>query len=223
MSGHMGHEQVTTLNLEVVEADPERNLLLVQGLGARSRTAASSSSATPSRARRAEPWHRSPSRPPPARTPAASSSTTRCSASSPTCPLMHQVVTAQLAARRAGTQSTKTRAEVRGGGAQAVQAEGHRQRPPGLDPRPALQRWWRRPRAQAAQVRPEDPEEDDQGWRCARRCPIGPPRARSLVVDAWGFDAPKTKQAVKLRSTALGVDGRALVVRRAATTPTPTM
>lgn len=34
----------------------------------------------------------------------------------PNIPLMHQVVTAQLAARRSGTQSTKTRAEVRGGG-----------------------------------------------------------------------------------------------------------
>lgn len=31
MSGHMGHEQVTTLNLEVVQADLERNLLLVRG------------------------------------------------------------------------------------------------------------------------------------------------------------------------------------------------
>ncbi len=31
MSGHMGHEQVTTLNLEVVASDPERNLLLVRG------------------------------------------------------------------------------------------------------------------------------------------------------------------------------------------------
>jgi large subunit ribosomal protein L4 len=31
-------------------------------------------------------------------------------------PLMHQVVTAQLAASRSGTASTKTRAEVRGGG-----------------------------------------------------------------------------------------------------------
>ena len=31
MAGHMGNEQVTTLNLEVVEADPERNLLLVKG------------------------------------------------------------------------------------------------------------------------------------------------------------------------------------------------
>ncbi len=31
MAGHMGHEQVTTLNLEVVQADIERNLLLVKG------------------------------------------------------------------------------------------------------------------------------------------------------------------------------------------------
>src|SRR5207248_1241992 len=31
-------------------------------------------------------------------------------------PLMHQVVTAQLAAARSGTHSTKTRGEVRGGG-----------------------------------------------------------------------------------------------------------
>ena len=31
MAGHMGNEQVTTLNLEVVQADPERNLLLVRG------------------------------------------------------------------------------------------------------------------------------------------------------------------------------------------------
>jgi large subunit ribosomal protein L3 len=31
MSGHMGHEQVTTLNLEVVESDPEKDLLLIRG------------------------------------------------------------------------------------------------------------------------------------------------------------------------------------------------
>jgi large subunit ribosomal protein L3 len=31
MAGHLGHQQVTTLNLEVVEADTERNLLLVKG------------------------------------------------------------------------------------------------------------------------------------------------------------------------------------------------
>jgi large subunit ribosomal protein L3 len=31
MSGQMGHEQVTTLNLEVVECDVERNVLLLRG------------------------------------------------------------------------------------------------------------------------------------------------------------------------------------------------
>lgn len=31
MAGHMGHEQVTTLNLEVVEADADRQVMLVKG------------------------------------------------------------------------------------------------------------------------------------------------------------------------------------------------
>ena len=31
MAGHMGHQRVTTLNLQVVQADAERNLLLIKG------------------------------------------------------------------------------------------------------------------------------------------------------------------------------------------------
>jgi large subunit ribosomal protein L3 len=31
MAGHMGHEQVTTQNLEVVQSDTERNILLIKG------------------------------------------------------------------------------------------------------------------------------------------------------------------------------------------------
>ncbi len=42
----------------------------------------------------------------------------------PNVPVMHQVVTAQLAARRAGTQSTLTRAEVAGGGAKPWRQKG---------------------------------------------------------------------------------------------------
>jgi len=42
----------------------------------------------------------------------------------PNVAVMHQVVTAQLAARRSGTQSTKTRAEVRGGGAKPWRQKG---------------------------------------------------------------------------------------------------
>ena len=42
----------------------------------------------------------------------------------PNVPVMHQVVTAQLAAKRAGTQSTKTRSEVAGGGAKPFKQKG---------------------------------------------------------------------------------------------------
>jgi large subunit ribosomal protein L4 len=42
----------------------------------------------------------------------------------PNVPVLHQVVTAQLAKRRAGTQSTKTRAEVRGGGTKPYRQKG---------------------------------------------------------------------------------------------------
>ena len=42
----------------------------------------------------------------------------------PNVAVMHQVVTAQLASRRAGTQSTKTRSEVRGGGAKPYRQKG---------------------------------------------------------------------------------------------------
>ena len=42
----------------------------------------------------------------------------------PNVAVMHQVVTAQLAAARAGTQSTKTRAEVKGGGAKPWRQKG---------------------------------------------------------------------------------------------------
>jgi large subunit ribosomal protein L4 len=42
----------------------------------------------------------------------------------PNVPVMHQVVTAQLAHRRAGTQSTKTRSEVSGGGKKPFKQKG---------------------------------------------------------------------------------------------------
>ncbi len=47
----------------------------------------------------------------------------------PNVAVMHQVVVAQLAAKRSGTQSTKTRSEVSGGGAKPWKPEGHRPRP----------------------------------------------------------------------------------------------
>ena len=128
----------------------------------------------------------------------------------PNVPVLHQVVTAQLAARRAGTQSTKTRAEVRGGGAKPYQQKGTGNARQGSIRAPALSRWWRRPRPEAAQVRPEDPEEDDP---LALRSALSDraSEGKVVVVDAWGFDAPSTKDAEKALG-ALGIDGRALVV-----------
>jgi large subunit ribosomal protein L4 len=42
----------------------------------------------------------------------------------PNIPVLHQVITAQLAAARRGTQSTKTRAEVSGGGKKPFKQKG---------------------------------------------------------------------------------------------------
>ena len=92
---------------------------------------------------------------------------------------MHQVVTAQLAAKRAGTQSTKTRAEVSRWRRQAVEAEGHRPRPRRLVPLADLARRWRGPRPEAPSLRPEDPQEDEAPRAGARPCRTAPPTTRS--------------------------------------------
>ena len=70
--------------------------------------------------------------------------------------VLHEVVKAYLANQRQGTQSALTRAEVSGGGRgfllhqKTLASEGHRPRPPGLDPLPAVAAWRRRVRAEAA-------------------------------------------------------------------------
>ena len=76
---------------------------------------------------------------------------------------MHQVVTAQLAARRSGTQSTKTRAEVRGGGKKPFKQKGTGNARQGSIRAPHYSGGGVALGPEAAQVRPEDPEEDDQG------------------------------------------------------------
>jgi large subunit ribosomal protein L4 len=52
--------------------------------------------------------------------------------------LVHQVVTAYMAAGRAGTKRQKSRAEVRGGGKKALEPEGHRPGACRLDSQPHL-------------------------------------------------------------------------------------
>jgi large subunit ribosomal protein L4 len=112
----------------------------------------------------------------------------------PNVAVMHQVVTAQLAARRAGTQSTKTRAEVAGGGAKPWRQKGTGV---ALGPKPRSY----------AQRTPK------KMIKLALRSALSDRAAdgRIVVIDSWGFDTPKTKDAIAALA-ALGVSGKVLVV-----------
>ena len=128
----------------------------------------------------------------------------------PNVAVMHQVVTAQLAARRAGSQHTKTRAEVRGGGAKPWRQKGTgraRQgsiRAPhwrgggvalGPSPRSFAQRTPKKMVRLALCSALSDRAADD----------------KVIVIDAWGIDAPKTKDALAALET-LKVTGKVLLV-----------
>lgn len=128
----------------------------------------------------------------------------------PNVPVMHQVVTAQLAKRRAGTQSTKTRSEVRGGGAKPYAQKGTGN---------ARQGSIRAPHysgggiALGPKPRKYGQKTPKKMIKLALRSALSDRAAEGkvLVVDGWGFDAPRTKDAVAALN-ALGLDGRVLVV-----------
>ena len=128
----------------------------------------------------------------------------------PNVPVLHQVVTAQLAAARAGTQSTRTRAEVRGGGAKPWRQKGTGRARQGSIRSPQ----WRgggvalgpKPRS----YRQRTPKKMVQ---LALRSALSDRAAegRVAVVSRWDFAGPKTREA-RLALQALGVGGKALVV-----------
>ena len=82
--------------------------------------------------------------------------------------VLHQVVTAQLAAARAGTQSTKTRAEVRGGGAKPFRQKGTGRARQGSSRSPSMSRRRRRPRARSRAATPSAPPRRWSAWPCSR-------------------------------------------------------
>jgi large subunit ribosomal protein L4 len=128
----------------------------------------------------------------------------------PNVPVMHQVVTAQLAARRSGTQSTKTRAEVSGGGKKPFKQKGTGS---------ARQGSTRAPHYSGGGValgpkpRKYDQKTPKKMVKLALRSALSDRanEGKVIVVDDWGFDAPKTKDA-KAALASLGVQGKALVV-----------
>ena len=128
----------------------------------------------------------------------------------PNVAVMHQVVTAQLAARRSGTQSTRTRAEVRGGGAKPWRQKGTGRARHGSIRNPQ----WRgggvalgpKPR----NYRQKTPKKMVQ---LALRSALSDraSEGKVAVVDAWAFGTPRTRDA-KAAIAALGFDGRVLFV-----------
>ncbi len=125
-------------------------------------------------------------------------------------PLLHQVVTAQLAGRRAGTQSTRTRAEVKGGSAKPFRQKGTGNARQGSIRAPHYSgggvALGPKPRSYAQRT----PRKMIQA---ALRCALSDraAEARVALVDTWDFPAPRTRDAVAALG-ALGCDGNVLVV-----------
>jgi large subunit ribosomal protein L4 len=128
----------------------------------------------------------------------------------PNVPVMHQVVTAQLAARRAGTQSTKTRAEVAGGGAKPWRQKGTGRARQGSIRSP---QW----RGGGVALGPKPRSYKQRTPKKMIRLALASALSDRLnddkvkVIKSWGIDEPSTKAALKVLD-ALKVEGRVLVV-----------
>jgi large subunit ribosomal protein L4 len=127
----------------------------------------------------------------------------------PNGPVLHQVVTAQLAARRAGTQSTKTRAEVAGGGAKPWKQKGTGRARQGSIRSP---QWSGGGVALGPKPRSYSQRTPKKMVRLALRSALSDRAAdgKVKVVDL-GFDAPGTKQAARALAD-IGVEGKVLLV-----------
>src|SRR3546814_12204608 len=100
---------------------------------------------------------------------------------------MHQVVTAQLAAKRSGTQSTKTRAEGRGGGAKPWKQKGTGRARQGSIRAP---QWRGGGVALGPKPRSYEQKTPKKMVRLALRSALSDRFSsdRIIVVEAWGFD-----------------------------------
>ncbi|HVE94862.1 MAG TPA: 50S ribosomal protein L4 [Acidimicrobiales bacterium] len=128
----------------------------------------------------------------------------------PNVPVMHQVVTAQLANARAGTQSTLTRSEVRGGGKKPWRQKGTGRARQGSIRSP---QWRGGGVALGPKPRSYSQRTPKKMVQLALRSALSD-RANDgkvVVVDAWNFTAPKTKDAVNALKS-LGVSGKVLLV-----------
>ena len=128
----------------------------------------------------------------------------------PNLAVLHQVVTAQLAAARAGTQSTKTRSEVRGGGKKPWRQKGTGRARQGSSRSP---QWTGGGVALGPKPRSYRQKTPKKMVQLALRSALSD-RAREgrvAVVESWAFDEPKTRLAREALGE-LGWEGKVLVV-----------
>jgi large subunit ribosomal protein L4 len=125
-------------------------------------------------------------------------------------PVMHRVVRAQLAAARAGTHSTKTRSEVRGGGKKPWRQKGTGRARQGSIRAP---QWTGGGVVFGPKPRDHSLRVNRKEKALALRSALSDRRAGGnvVVLDALDFDAPRTRQAVELLD-ALDLAGRKLLL-----------
>ena len=128
----------------------------------------------------------------------------------PNVPVMHQVVNAQLAAKRAGTHSTKTRAEVRGGGAKPWKQKGTGRARVGSSRVP---QWRGGGVAMGPKPRDYSQRTPKKMKRLALYSALSDRASENnvLVVEGWSFEQPKTKEAKDALSS-IGAEGKVLLV-----------
>jgi large subunit ribosomal protein L4 len=128
----------------------------------------------------------------------------------PNLAVLHQVVTAQLAAARSGTQSTKTRAEARGGGAKPFRQKGTGRARQGSTRSP---QWIGGGVALGPKPRSYAQRTPKKMIQLALRSALSDRAAqgRVAIVDRWDFEIPSTKAAIASLG-ALGLSGKVLVV-----------
>src|SRR5919106_3232513 len=128
----------------------------------------------------------------------------------PNMSVLHQVVTAQLAAARAGTASTKTRAQVRGGGRKPWRQKGLGRARHGSIRSP---QWVGGGVSHGPEPRSYEMRVNKKMKRMALRSALtdAVQSGKVVVVGGLAFDGPRTKDALGILD-ALGLDGKVLLV-----------
>jgi large subunit ribosomal protein L4 len=122
--------------------------------------------------------------------------------------VMHQVVVAQLAAARSGTASTKTRSEVRGGGAKPWRQKGTGRARHGSERSPI---WVGGGAVFGPKPRDYSRRVNKKMRKAALRSALADKAGSERIFVLDGFDQTKTKAAAKCLEAA-GITGRVLVV-----------